>query len=241
MFFQGLLSPRYPDSVFIILDSENGIPVPVATCFVVAPTFLLSCLHFAVPNKSEYIIATTVEKRNSQYTISGPHYAVRIRYYNTNNDYCILELLDTSVALSPIPISIQELEPETDLKVYHAPVDAFNDHSSNVLSIFTAWVRCARPSLHHIYCQGSLYGGSSGAPFILRNGRVVGFHQESLNAAKSVDLDIMKNMSAQEVIELVSETVNSNTTVYGSISSGLYIAKCRILVQTLVKIGADIE
>ena len=106
--------------------------------------------------------------------------------------------------------------------------------------IFYQWVRCARPSPHHIYCQGGLYGGSSGAPFILRNGRVVAIHIESSKAAESIDIDAMRKLSVHDAIELVSETVNSNTMVHGSISTGLYIAKCPTLVQTLAHIGADL-
>lgn len=234
---QGLPSPRYPDSVFIIMDFDNnGIPIPVGTCFVVAPHYLLSCYHFVDPNKPEYRIATTVEKRNHQYNFIDVNYQVRVSHYNVQMDYCILELLDNRVALTPIPISIQQIEAETDLKVYHAPIDAFNDFTSNILTIFTTWVKCARPTSHHIHCQGGLFGGSSGAPFILRNGRVVAIHIESSNAAETV----ARAMSVRDAIELVSETVNSNTTVYGSISTGLYIARCPTLLRTLADIGADL-
>ena len=151
---------------------------------------------------------------------------VKIKYYNVKMDYCILELIDAncSVALTPIPVSIQDLEAETNLKVYLAPIAAVNDMTSSTINIFTMWVKCARPTAHHIHCQGVLFGGSSGAPFILRNGRVAAFHLESFNSAETIDAEAVKQMEPQDAIELISETVNSNATSYGSICRGLYIA-----------------
>ena len=96
-----------------------------------------------------------------------------------------------------------------------------------------------RPWSHHIHCQGGLYGGSSGAPFILRNGRVTAIHVESSKAAESIDTNALSTMPILDAIELVSETVYSNTMVHGSISTDLYLAKCPTLLRALANIGAD--
>jgi hypothetical protein len=63
---------------------------------------------------------------------------VKVRFFNVEMDYAIIEVCDGVSDLDPIPVSFDEVDPDTDLKVYHYPVDLFNDEHLEYLSQFTA-------------------------------------------------------------------------------------------------------
>jgi hypothetical protein len=98
---------------------------------------------------------------------SGYPRPVKVRFFNVEMDYAIIELCDQRSDLDPIPVSFEEVGPDTDLKVYHYPVDIFNDEHLEDLSQFTAWVKAALPTGHHVSCNNGLYSGSSGVPFLI--------------------------------------------------------------------------
>jgi hypothetical protein len=73
------------------------------------------------------------------------------------------------------------VEADTDLKVFRMPVRLFTEGSISDLSVFTKWMKSATPTAHNIPCSGGLFAGSSGAPFVSREGFCVGMHVESIN------------------------------------------------------------
>jgi len=135
--------------------------------------------------------------------------------------------------LTPIPISIGEIPPGTDLKVFHRPVRMFIEGQEDDISVYSAWVKSSSSRQgHHIRCQGGLFAGSSGAPYVTRRGFVVGMHVESANEAHMIEADFT-SMTTSEAIELVSDTINSNTNVHSSILKAIQFSKCRRLCETL--------
>jgi hypothetical protein len=162
---------------------------------------------------------------------------VKIHAFNTEMDYAIVELCDDISDLKPIPLSFENIESDMDLKVYHCPVDSFNELHVEDLSHFTEWVKTALPTGHHVSCNKGLYSGSSGGPLITRGGRVVAMHVESISAAKEIDKADMQDLGLAAAIELISETVNSHAHIHASFSRALVLGKCRVLRAKLIELG----
>jgi len=219
---------------------------PVGTCFAISPKYLLTAQHNMNELKKEgYAIAESTSRLNSGATHLPTGYRkVEVIYYNQKMDYAILKDLSESNDLQPIPISIRDVEDDTDLKVFHCPVGLFNDMEFGDLTVFTAWVKCAKPMAHHITCTGGLFAGSSGAPFVTREGYAVGLHVESINSAKIISVDEVSSFSAdtQSAIEIISETVNSSSNSHASLSRALYLGKCKKLIETIeIELGIQIH
>jgi hypothetical protein len=98
-------------------------------------------------------------------------------------------------------------------------------------------VRSGPLTKHHISCVGGLFAGSSGAPFITREGKVVGFHVESVNESEEIDATTFTTLTYDEKFELISDTVNSNAGVHSSLCASLNISKCKKLREALNDIG----
>jgi hypothetical protein len=185
----------------------------------------------------------------SRHLTSGAHQMVhgvrdaQILYYNSVMDYAIIEDKSGSNDLTPIPISIRVVDTDVDLKVFHCPVALFNDEDFGDLTVYTSWVKSAKPTKHHSPCSGGLFAGSSGAPFVTRDGFVVGFHVESINSARAIETPQLQAKLAtgvtadlNDAIELVSETVNSNSRVHASLCRALCIGSCSKLVETIERV-----
>lgn len=244
-----LTSPRYPDSVFIFGDTVTEKFLAVGTCFAISSRHLLTVQHNLDPqNKSRlsgYAIAPYVSRDASGriHIPKGFPRAVRILAYNTQMDYAIAELCKEPFDLVPIPISTEEVECDTNLKVYHCPVDIFNEEHVKDLTVFSACVKSARPTRHHVASNVGLYCGSSGGPFISQNGGAIGMHVESVNKANFVDIGaigtnpIETKAEIVEAMEIISTTINSNAHAHASFSRGLVFSKCRKLLQYLRSLG----
>ena len=232
-----LNSPRYPDSVFAIFDTVANGGDAVGTCFSVSPKYLISCQHFMKGNHLNYRIALTAE-RSQAGGITFPAGIMDVKVYRRNKDmdYAILELKAEPYNLVPIPISIDPVVADTDVKVFHFPVAEFNDTSTNVVGPYTQWIKTSIPTAHHIPCGGpGLYRGSSGAPFVSRSGSVVGIHMEA--ASEAAEVNFAAEMDVDSKIDVISNTVNSNANVHGSRNTALQIGKCDELVTILRKLG----
>jgi hypothetical protein len=154
-------------------------------------------------------------------------------------DYAILQLDDTGADLIPIPISIRAVDSDTDLKVFHCPVGLFTDGNQSDVTVFTGWVKSGRPTRHHIPCNGGLFSGSSGGPFVTREGYAVGMHIESINSARGVESSYTGN--PQTNFDILSSSCNSNANNHASISSALCLGSCRKLVTVLRSITTNLD
>lgn len=151
-------------------------------------------------------------------------------------DYAIVELCDNTFDLAPIPISLDEVKADMDLKVYHCPVDTFNEGHVEDLTVFSGWVKAARPTTHHVACNVGLYSGSSGGPFISRNGGAVAMHVESISSARTTDVDV-NSMAEEDAMEILSESVNSHANNHASFSRALLFRTCPKLISALGQLG----
>lgn len=125
-----------------------------------------------------------------------------------------------------------------NLRVYHCPVDTFNDEHVEDLSPFCEDVKTARPTAHHVACNVGLFGGSSGGPFISRRGGAIGMHVESVSAARDIDTTAIAFMPAvSDAIEILSETVNSHANGHASFSRAVLFRTCPKLIDALHQLG----
>lgn len=184
-------SPRYPHSVFCIFDKgTDGVFFPVGSCFAVSNKYLLSCQHFMNGRKANYYIALNAEKsKNGIVTFPNGCYEVTVVKFNSVMDYALLELKKEPFELVSIPISLMPVSADEDVKIIHFPV-AFFLNGGGIIGPFANWMKTSLPTSHHLPCSGGgLFKGSSGSPYVLRNGSVVGLHIESVNDASIVDFE----------------------------------------------------
>jgi len=231
-----LNSPRYPDSVFVLCDADNLNPV--GTCFAISPEYLISCKHFMRGRVLKYLIASVVVKRNGDISFARRAANVKVVKFNTEMDYAVLQLQEANPNLTPIPISLEPVEPDMDLKLFHCPVAAFLDNSNADVGVLTKWTKSGYMTTHHLICDGGAFRGSSGAPYVLRNGYAVGIHVESINEVETLSgQGVLALTSLDDQIEIISETVNSNASNYAAMSSVLLFGCCPKLIEYLRSIN----
>jgi hypothetical protein len=229
-----LNSPRYPNSVFVLCDTEEHEFQPVGTCFAISPSHLLSCQHFMRGRAVNYLIAPVVVKENGNIHFPTPPCSVKVVRFNKQMDYAILELQSTDLNLTPIPISLEPVISDIDLKLFHCPIAAFNDNSNSDVGVLTRWLKSGYSKNHHMVCEGGAFRGSSGAPYVMRNGFAIGIHIESINETQQLEVDDVKAMSSlDEQIEIISDTVNSNAENYAALSTVLLFNRCPKLIEQL--------
>lgn len=226
------LDPIYGEtSVFILCDKGYQ---PIGTTFAVSNVYLLTAKHnLANPRQKIYTIASSLNQ-------TGPneYFRVRVHAVNAEMDWAVLQLEDRRLSMTPIPISLLDPIPrETRLKIYHCPVVLYNNGDNSILTSVPHWVQYWGASKHHIATSNGLYSGSSGAPYILPTGEVIGIHCEMVNQAVTVDsVQVSETASQADILsamEILSASINSNTMVSGSQNVALKISRCSELVRLL--------
>jgi hypothetical protein len=183
---------------------------------------------------TDYAFTLVCERKDGVIYCDEGLFRARVERYNVDMDYALLASVDKK-DLTPIPLSIRPVEADRDLKVFHMPIDDFNDvEADDSLSVHTKWVKSTFPTAHHMKCSGGLYAGSSGAPFVMRDGRAVGFYCESISREAEMNVS---GLPTDEAIEILSETVNSRAINHGSFCRALLTRSCKKLVEVLKEYG----
>jgi len=225
--------------VYIFGDYTKEVFVPVGTCFTISERHLLTAQYSMDGKRRDgYAIAQSVSRQRDR---SGAErvdamglVTAEVIYYNSGMDYAIIEVNPKS-PLVPIPISIRNIEGDTDLKVLHAPIGLFNQYSSEHIGIFSAWLKSSTPiDGHHILCTGGLFAGSSGAPLLTVEEYAVGMHVLSDSEAR--EANVSEEATQKERNEIFSDSINSNSHVHSSIIKELCIGACRKLLEVLGKL-----
>jgi S1-C subfamily serine protease len=230
-------SPRdVTKSVFAIFDTlENG-GGPVGTCFAISDHYLLSCQHFMRGSAVNYRIAPVAEKNLGSITFTRGVRNVKVVKWDKRMDHAVLKLVDEPYDIEAFTISLDDIGFDTDLKVFHFPVVDFNRTESGLISPYATWLKSSLTSSHKVGCSGAgLFKGSSGAPYVMRNGKVVGIHVEGANDAEGVTF--AEGSDVESRLNSLSESANSNSNAHGSISYALLISKCPKLVDFLNENG----
>jgi hypothetical protein len=160
---------------------------------------------------------------------------------NDGMDWAILQVRG-SFRFIPIPISCTAIPREAKLKVYHCPASMYNTNDIDIVSAFPQSVYYWTSSSHHIVVSGGLFQGSSGAPFLLASGHVVAIHVEGANEATSpADIKNASTGTAMSEGEIISESLNSVLCVHASLSKGLKISQCPMLIKELTALGIELH
>lgn len=218
----------------------------MGTCFAISPRFLLTCYHNLLESAdgapaTEYSIALSVERDpiTGRLLFNEGSQEARLRFRNKHSDWAILEVLGPDLA-EVLPISLGVVLADTYVKIFHCLVAMFNEMSEDLLSVDTVWAKTLRGTAHHLRCNIGLYGRSSGAPVVLRNGCVVAFYRESAEARILPAGDELVQMDPGDVMDVISDTVNSVVGTHSSTAKAVEIRKCPRLVTTLRNIGVSI-
>lgn len=163
-----LPTTRYPDSVFISGDTDTGacrpwalaLPFPHNTCSPVT-----TCNRITVLDMESLLMSPGDPERQRFLRDNRAPFAFASS---------ALEIDNNTFDLQPIPISLEEVALDMEMKVFHCPVDTFNYGRLKDLPVSVAWITTAQPTAHQVACQAHLYRGSSGGPFISRTGGAVG-------------------------------------------------------------------
>lgn len=140
-------SPRYERSVFVLCDSVANGQGSIGTCFAVSNKHILTCYHNLLEDQQgnpepNYSIALSVERSNTNQLLFPEGYeVVRLRYRNKNADWAILELIGNSDFTEIIPVSLDHVPSDTDVKVFHCAVGPFHNEEEEILSCDTVWAK----------------------------------------------------------------------------------------------------
>ena len=260
------LSPRYPDSVFIFGPLMNNNLQPTGTCFIISDRYLLTAQHNVTKNSNGdwntdgYGIALVVDIQEPLIEF----HIVTIKYYNIEYNYAILELVGQPFSGDrvSIPISIDcdngndKIQHNTDFKVFHIPILDYQCQVINSISAYTAWGKTVYTNKrdtreHYIYGNISLYKGSSGTPFVLRNGSVFAMYVENKSCIPTdITITVMnKGVDGSNVadsgdeddndsdISDISSTYSDAPVLNKSRCCGLYFKNCPPLIEQLFELG----
>lgn len=118
------------------------------------------------------------------------------------------------------------------MKVFHYPVSALNISESCIIGPFANCQKTSIPFYHKVACSGpGLLKGSSGAPHVLRNGKVIGILVEGVNDNEGVRFE---EGSDYEFTDSLTVSAVSYSDTHGSISHALLISKCPKLSNFLL-------
>lgn len=224
----------------MLCDSVARGQGPIGTCFVISNRHLLTCYHNLLEDQhgiseQNYTIALSVERSETNQLLFPEGYReVGLKYRNKTADWAILELRGDPSFQEIIPVSLDPVPSDTDVKVFHCAVGPFNSEEEEILSAETTWAKTLRGTAHHLRCNKGFYRGSSGAPVLLRNGSVVAFHQESNNEARKLPSgQTLVQMTTDDAWDLISDVVNSVASSYTANARAIEISKCPRLVEQL--------
>lgn len=242
-----LLDPRKKRSVFVLCSTDMQ---PVGTAFVVSPTLVLSAYHciadkpHAPTNKhgKNWLLAQRVERMPSGdiHAVDCSVIPVKAAKFSVGPDFAFLERsdnlqFDDDLVLDICPKeSLPDWRDDIALTVYHCLIELFNSNKglSAVHPVTLSTMRTIVTG-HRCWTHDGLYGGSSGAPYIISNpgptfGMVYGMHTQSMNTARRL-ADLSR--AERDNDELVDELSDSHAESYGLFGEGIILGAYTNLIN----------
>jgi hypothetical protein len=230
-----------------VLCDLNG--TPCGTAFAVAKNYLLTAKHNLTRGILQYQIVDTLTRNETTGEILNSGFIeVKVIKVGKALDWAILETVEF-VSLVPIPLTLREVDRDTDIKIYHCPVLLFNNLDIEILCPNSRWTKVIATVSHSLFADGGLFKGSSGGPFILRDGCAVGFHVESVSESKMTESNFIgrlrnsenlpNNDALWQSIEVLTETIDSNCSVHDSVCKALSLQKLKNLIDNLRNLGIE--
>ncbi len=168
---------------------------------------------------------------------------VTVHKYSLTADWVILKrqsgLFDIT---SAIPICTQQEVPEygeeTDVKIYHCAIDLFRSGYLSALRPTPLTCKVGFNTNHKVFIQGGLFGGSSGAVYVVSDphhrgfGKAFGMHVQSLNSAKSKQ-EVIDEGLLSDSDEVMAEVSDSCVNSHASFMEGILIPMYRTLMKNI--------
>ena len=179
-----------------------------------------------------YRVAPVAEKNEG--TISFPKGVrnVKVVRWDAALDYSVMVLEAEPHDIEAFEVSLDAVGFDTDVKVFHYPVSDFNRSEAGHIGPFANWHKTSIPFNHKVACSGpSTLKGSSGAPYVLKNGQVIRIHVEGVNNAEGVRFE--EGSDFESKLDSLTASAHSYSNSHGSISYALLISKCPELVKFL--------
>jgi hypothetical protein len=239
----------YSDAVFIlgVRDLTTGIVEATGTCFAITPRHIITAFHnfcqedgvTQVSNTG--LISKIVVKSGSDEIFITP-FSVTICEFDVSQDWAICSLDDESVSFPlAIPICPEHSLPvlsnaSIDVKCLYAPIGVFRENPFTNLVI---WAESYKSVLQYdktdetsVLVEGGLYRGSCGAPYITRNGFVLGMHLFSMHEGKDYSAPKKRALSkiTIQALELTtdktSDSVSDLADIHSLIKEGVVLSRC---------------
>ena len=223
---------------------------PCGTAFAVAKNYLLTAKHNLIRGILQYqIVDTLTRDETTGEIINSGFIEAKVIKTGSKLDWAILETAEC-ISLVPIPLTLVQVDRDTDIKIYHCPVQLYNSLEMEVVCPNSRWTKVMTTVKHSLIADGGLFKGSSGGPFILRNGCAVGFHVESVSEAIMTDSNLIRrlrrsnenatsNEALWESIEVLTETIDSNCGVHDSVCKALSFRQLKNLIDNLRNLGIE--
>lgn len=242
-------SPNFSQDVFVIAYSQNNSPADVTllgTAFSVNSISVLTANHVIWDDDNEtflanvFYIGSDVIKNGELNEILN-YREVNLSHRDIEKDWALLTLTNDPHFTRWLPICATDDLPTTDeheeLKCYYAPIGQYLRNSLENMSIWSdPYKRVLQYNLDRskIICDGGLYRGSCGAPYINRSGHVVAMHLSSMNeGVEFSNVKHKKRRTIQDLEERVAGSVTDLNDVHNSIREGLVLRNVTRLFQLI--------
>lgn len=248
----------YSEAVFVlgVRDLTTGNVEATGTCFAITPRHLITAYHnFCEEDGITQIsnvglISKTVVKSGSDEIFDMPLF-ITIIEFDIAYDWAICSLDDASIVLPlVIPLcpepSLPVLRIEAvDIKCLYAPIGAFRENPITNLEIwaenYKSVLQYDKPDKTSVLVEGRLYRGSCGAPYITRNGLVLGMHLYSMHEGKDYSATKKRTLSrlTMKTLEMttdkISDSISDLADVHASIKGGLVLSRCPRVVDFIAR------
>lgn len=239
--------------MFILIDDRLFAK---GTAFIISPKCVLTAYHniaedpdnptrkhekhWKIVNGLERMEDDTVETIEDFVPIS-----VTVHAFSYKADWVILKrddgLFDNSEVVPICPV--QELPTygeELEVKIYHAANQLFNDGFVSAIRPISLSVRYGFHSKHKVFMQAGLFGGSSGALYVISDyrhrgfGKALGMHVCSISTKRKIKDVLEDGKEDADSDEVLEEVTDSCVSSHASFVEGIIISRYNNLMNAII-------
>jgi len=246
------ISRDFSESVFSVGYSDTNSPndvILLGTAFSISDVFVVTASHVLHDDSgkalaSSFFISSAVLKNGELIQMVNPREIDQL-FNDVESDWSILRIKNTSIRFSNwLPIcpvkSLPNVPAEhVQLKFYYAPIGQF---LVNGMDNMVIWRDDYKTILQYnlertkIYCDGGLYRGSCGAPYINKQGFVVAMHLSSINEGVNwSNVKYTKKRKFDQLEKVIAQSVTDMNAVHASIREGLVLVNVASFMEHIQK------
>lgn len=245
-------SPRFLNSIFVLCDDNLNA---CGTAFIISNNCLLSAYHNVAadpakpfrPQSKSWKIVNGLERLPDGSIKTIENFVpidLTVHKYSYKADWVILKrndgLFDASDVVPICPESdLPAYGEEPNIKIYQCAIEIFNLGFVNAIRPTSLDVKMGFCSHHKVFLQVGLFGGSSGAVYVIADnkhrgfGKAFGMHCESINAARSIE-DVQNEGMITDQDGIIEEVTDSCVHSHASFVEGILISKYKTLMRSIL-------